>query len=145
MPNLDLILFHFLNDLSVAWSPIGLFAVFCASVLIWLLFTWYVWSLVWHKRGGVHEMIAVILGGAMAYLFNALVSLWWFRPRPFVNVLGVHQLIFHSAESKSFPSDHATLAFFLATLLVLHRPQWKWPAYIVAALIAIGRVVVGVH
>ena len=145
MFNLDLILFRFFNNLSVLWPPLGVVAVFCASVLIWLLFAWYVWSLMWRKRGGGHEMFAVILGGAMAYLFNAAVSLWWFRPRPFAALSNVHQLIYHSTASKSFPSDHATLAFFLATLLAIHRPQWRWRAYSVAAFIALGRVVVGVH
>jgi membrane-associated phospholipid phosphatase len=47
----------------------------------------------------------------------------------------------------SFPSGHATAAFTLATVLCLHvqTNAWRWTILTVATLVAISRIVVGVH
>jgi membrane-associated phospholipid phosphatase len=44
---------------------------------------------------------------------------------------------------KSFPSDHAALAFFFAYLLFKHNHS-GW-AFGLAGVVALGRVIVGVH
>lgn len=118
-------------------------AVFCAEPLVWLMLAWYVFAFVVVKRGWIREFLAVALGAGMVYLTNAAVSLWWYRPRPFLFDV-TERLVRVSAGSKSFPSDHASIAFFFAYLLVAHRRSW-WPAYILASLVALGRVGVGVH
>ncbi|MDP3986096.1 MAG: phosphatase PAP2 family protein [Candidatus Veblenbacteria bacterium] len=121
------------RDLSVA----------AASVFIWALIVWCFVALAWHKRGNLKDFFALVLGGSMVYLFNILVTFWWWRPRPFL-LHDIEPLIYVGSATKSFPSDHAALAFFLAYLLAAHRGLWRW-AYVVAALVAIGRVAVGVH
>lgn len=139
----DALLAQTLNSIVVVSPTLGAMAVFAASVLIWLLLLWYAVAFVFHRKGGPREFFALALGGSMVYLFNILISFWWWRPRPFL-AQGIEPLIQLGENTKSFPSDHTALAFFLAYLLVAHRRQWWW-AYFVAAAIALGRVVVGVH
>lgn len=140
--DLDLYLFHLLNDFALTNSNFGALAIIAASPLIYVLGVWYVVAFVWHKRGGMLDFFALALGGGLGYTFNKIVSILWFRPRPFITEHLV-PLIFPSSE-KSFPSDHATAAFFIATLLFCHKWSWWW-AYLLAVAVALGRVAIGVH
>lgn len=45
----------------------------------------------------------------------------------------------------SFPSNHAANSFAAATVLAMACPAWRWPAFVIAALVAYSRVYVGVH
>lgn len=85
------------------------------------------------------------LAGAAAYLVNFLISLAYFRPRPCGALIGVHKLINRTCSDKSFPSDHASLAFAAAFSIVYVRPVLGSVLLVMAALVAWGRVFVGVH
>jgi len=98
---------------------------------------------VFHKKSGLKDFWALVLGSGMVYLFNIVISLRWFRPRPFID-FDITPLIHVSTASKSFPSDHAAIAFFLAYLLWQHNKKWWW-AFLLAAAVSLGRVMVGVH
>lgn len=118
-------------------------AVLAAVPLIWAMAGWYLVAFVWHKHGGLRELIALTMGACAAYVSNALVAQVWFRLRPFTAGAAT-LLISQPAALKSFPSDHATIAFFIAVLLTAHRRGW-WVSFLLAALVALGRVAVGVH
>jgi undecaprenyl-diphosphatase len=82
-------------------------------------------------------------GGALAVavVLSKLVD----RPRPFVaDPARVHLLVKHAADP-GFPSDHATAAFAIATVLCLYDRRAGIAALIAAVLLAIDRVAVGVH
>ncbi len=67
------------------------------------------------------------------------------RPRPFVaDPGGVHLFAAHAADA-SFPSDHATAAFAIATAVLLRDRRWGTFVLALAALLAAGRVAIGVH
>jgi undecaprenyl-diphosphatase len=67
------------------------------------------------------------------------------RPRPFVtHPHTIHLLIKHAADP-GFPSDHATGSFAIATALWLRSRRWGALAFLLAALLSIGRVALGVH
>lgn len=138
----------YLSDLlftAASRSPyLGMFGIFAASVLIWLLFAWYVVAFVFHKKGWVREFLAFSLGMVAIYMFNFAMIYWWFRIRPFV-AENYTPLINVYAQTKSFPSDHTAIAFFLAFLLGAHKRSWAPIAYVLAGLVGIGRVLVGVH
>lgn len=123
---------------------LAMFGIFAASVLIWLMFGWYVWAFVFHKKGWIREFLAFALGVVAIYFFDFLMIFWWFRIRPFV-AENYTPLINVYAQTKSFPSDHSAIAFFLAYLLAAHKRSWAAVAYTLAGLVAIGRVLVGVH
>jgi undecaprenyl-diphosphatase len=85
------------------------------------------------------------LAAAAAYLGNFLFSLIYFRPRPCGVLLGVHKLINKVCTDKSFPSDHSSLAFAAAFSVIYVRPLLGSVLLVMAALVAWGRVFVGVH
>src|SRR4051812_10675028 len=66
------------------------------------------------------------------------------RPRPFVADSHVHLFLAH-APDPGFPSDHATAAFAIAAVLIARLGRRALPVLIAAALLAVARVLVGVH
>ena len=67
------------------------------------------------------------------------------RPRPFVtDPAGVHLFVRHAADP-GFPSDHATPAFTIATAVFLHDRRWGGVLLALAAVLAAGRVALGLH
>ncbi|MGH2458210.1 MAG: phosphatase PAP2 family protein [Chloroflexota bacterium] len=92
------------------------------------------------KRAALAAAAALIGGLVVAFVIAHLVQV----PRPFV-AHHVDLLIQHSATDSSFPSDHATASFAVASTALARRMPWRWPLLIAAALVAIARVYVGVH
>ncbi|GAA1713350.1 hypothetical protein GCM10009765_73040 [Fodinicola feengrottensis] len=106
------------------------------------------WWRVRRERDGYRSMAGVLatgLSGVVAlavssYLLGPLIN----RPRPFVAMPHVLQLLPHAADS-SFPSDHAMVAGALAAgILLIHR-RLGLVAVVFACLLAFARVYVGVH
>lgn len=66
------------------------------------------------------------------------------RPRPSSVILGLQPK--HKASDKfSLPSGHTAAAFLFATLLSFYYPVWFYVFFSVASLIALTRVLLGVH
>ena len=79
--------------------------------------------------------LAFMAAGITEYALKHLVA----RPRPVVGVTpGVLEL-------DSFPSGHATSVFAVATVLGAFYPRLRWPLYMVAGAIAVGRVYLARH
>jgi undecaprenyl-diphosphatase len=81
----------------------------------------------------------------LALIGNYLFSLIVFRPRPFVALRDVAQLVDMPAAYKSFPSDHTSLAFAIAFSVLMFRRGLGIALLACAALIGLARVYVGVH
>jgi undecaprenyl-diphosphatase len=82
---------------------------------------------------------------AIALAIGKIVSDVVQRPRPFVSrPHAMHALIAHAADP-GFPSDHSLAAFAIATTLVLRLRPIGLAALVGAALLAVGRVGLGVH
>jgi undecaprenyl-diphosphatase len=96
------------------------------------------------KRAAVslHAAVAAALALAGNFLFSLFVI---FRPRPFVALRGVTQLIDIPTGYKSFPSDHASIAFAIAFSVLFFRPRTGAALLACAFLVGFGRVYVGVH
>jgi undecaprenyl-diphosphatase len=93
------------------------------------------------SRAAVLAAAATPLALVLAQVVSRLVD----RPRPFVDHAGqVHLFAKHAADA-GFPSDHATASFAIATALVLYNRRWGSVALAFAALLAAGRVGIGVH
>ena len=93
------------------------------------------------RAAAAAAVLSAGLGLAAAKLISELVD----RARPFVaDAHGVHLFSAHAADP-GFPSDHATAAFAIATALVLRKRGWGVVALVAAAILALGRVALGVH
>ena len=91
------------------------------------------------KLGALAATISAFLG----LLVNRLIAAAWDRPRPYET----HPNVYHLSNSHdpSFPSDHASAAFGIAFGVFFFAPGVGALFLVVAALIAIGRVLIGAH
>lgn len=88
----------------------------------------------------------MVLASALAFATNSVIALLYFRPRPFLSLPDVHQLIsLHFLNSKSFPSDHTAISFAMAMMVAFAYPKLGVAAFLVAFLIGVSRIFVGVH
>lgn len=92
------------------------------------------------RRGAVSAAFALALALLAAKLLSGVVD----RDRPFVAHHDIRLLI-HHAKDAGFPSDHATGAFAIANALLLRNRLAGTIAVLLAALVAVARVVVGAH
>lgn len=134
-----------LNDIAFRVSWIGIFFIACATWLIWVLaaLTAVAVAKSWLNVG--KKILVGALGGGGLFLGASLLLHSIFpRLRPFVDH-AVIPLVHKSVDDPSFPSEHAGMAFALATALFLYDKRLGALAYVLAALVAVGRVAVGVH
>ncbi|HEX5593389.1 MAG TPA: phosphatase PAP2 family protein [Solirubrobacterales bacterium] len=93
------------------------------------------------RRVSPAAVLSAGLGLAVGKVISELVD----RARPFVaDPHGVHLFAGHAADP-GFPSDHATAAFAIAVAILLRKRGWGIAALVLAAVLAIGRVALGVH
>lgn len=102
----------------------------------------FVWKKSWTHKLQLLFIFAIFV--TISYLLIHFVfHLIWPRLRPFDGLGEVNKLI--DTFGLSFPSRHAMLFFLIATVISWIRPKIGIWFFIVAILIAIGRVLVGVH
>ncbi|MBI4652688.1 phosphatase PAP2 family protein [Candidatus Kuenenbacteria bacterium] len=96
------------------------------------------------KRKKIQLIILAFSSTVLAWLLNHLISLMYFRPRPFVSHNNIFLLIQHN-QDKSFPSDHTTIAFALGLSIYLFNKKLGILALICAFFIAFARIFSGLH
>jgi undecaprenyl-diphosphatase len=141
---MDVTLLHALNGFAFRHDgfedPVTLYesasqALFLALVVVLAV------SGGWRRRAAGAAVLGAGLGLAVAQVLSRLVD----RPRPFVaDPSGVHLFASHAADA-SFPSDHATAAFAIATAIFLRDRRLGAVVLAFAIVLAAGRVAVGVH
>jgi undecaprenyl-diphosphatase len=93
------------------------------------------------RRAAVAAAASTALALLVAHFLSSAID----RPRPFVaHPSTIHAFIAHAADP-SFPSDHATAAFAIATAVALRLRAWGGILLVMAAVLAAGRVFLGVH
>ncbi len=95
------------------------------------------------------KAVRVVLEVALVLAISDMVAFRIFKPiferaRPYHDLTNA---ILRTSEhvGPSFPSNHATNSFAVATLIVLYYPRLALPLFLLAALISYSRVYVGVH
>lgn len=99
----------------------------------------------WPRWSMRPRAVRTILAALVVLAVNGLIGLAWDRPRPFV--AGVGQAWIAHAATGSFPSDHLTLQWTVAGMLLLDRRTRRWGT-VVALLglpMAWARIYLGVH
>jgi undecaprenyl-diphosphatase len=90
-------------------------------------------------------VVAAVSSAVIALGIGKVISELVDRARPFVlDSGGVHIFSAHTPDP-SFPSDHATASFAIATAIFLRHRSWGIVALVAAAVLSVGRVALGVH
>jgi undecaprenyl-diphosphatase len=93
------------------------------------------------RRAGTAAAASLALAVVVAHFVSSAVD----RPRPFVaHAATIHAFIPHAADP-SFPSDHSTAAFAVATAVALRMRPLGAVLLVLAAVLAAGRVFLGLH
>lgn len=89
--------------------------------------------------------LRALLATVAALVLNWVLGHLWFHPRPFM--LGLAENVLNHAPDSSFPSDHATIMFTVALVLLRDRAVRPFGVLIGIAALATawGRVYLGVH
>lgn len=146
----DLHWFHVINGWTSISSLLNRLAVIFAKdapeiwiVIFLLLWLWPPLKANRSRRAVVYAAVAGVIALVISYVLSHAFP---YRPRPFAYLPPeqIHQLLAHAKDS-SFPSDHAAGSFAFAIGLFYARARDGWWALLLAALVAVARVMVGVH
>jgi undecaprenyl-diphosphatase len=102
----------------------------------------------WWRKGDRqhtrHVLIAAGFSFVLGLAINQLILLFVHRIRPYD--AGISHLLIERSADPSFPSDHATATFAIATAFLMHgmRRMGFW-FLVAAALVAFSRVYIGTH
>jgi undecaprenyl-diphosphatase len=125
-----------LDSMMTATTQFGVSFLVLLVVLQW-----------WSKRERLHVRHACVAAG-LSFLIglglNQIILLFVHRVRPYD--AGISHLIVNRSADWSFPSDHATATFAIATAFLLHGIRRRALVFLAAALlVCVSRVYVGTH
>jgi undecaprenyl-diphosphatase len=87
--------------------------------------------------------VAVLVAGILARLVTPVVKDLVDRARPAALLGDVH--VREHPGGLGYPSSHTAIAVALAVVVAGCFPRARWPAFLVAALVALARMYMGVH
>lgn len=150
--NLDQSLFIFLNGLHATWlDPI---MWWLSDKLIWIPLYAFILYLIIKKYQW--RSVGILLSVALLIAASDQVSVWFkygferFRPTHTEGLKEqIHTLNGYFGGAYGFVSSHASNSFALATMtsffLAPHYKNYRWVAFIWAALVSYSRIYLGVH
>jgi undecaprenyl-diphosphatase len=140
--HLDYIVFQWINHLAISERFLNPFMELLAGGAEYLFFVGIIFY--WFFQKSQRRMVVTAcISACVALSINVLIGMFFYRDRPFVTH-HVNWLIPH-IRNASFPSDHATAAFVIATAIWLWKKRDGWIWLFLAAGIALSRVWTGVH
>ncbi|MBN1237218.1 MAG: phosphatase PAP2 family protein [Gammaproteobacteria bacterium] len=108
---------------------------------------WYaliaVLPVVYGARGSM-PAAHLALTGAVGLLLYKMIKRRAVRERPFVTHSAIH-CASAPLDRYSFPSGHTLHAVSFTIVTVGHFPEWVWPLSVLTSLIALSRVILGLH
>lgn len=142
----DTKILYFLNGIVGKSAFLDGVIIFFASYLPYVLIVVFL-LLLYRSRRSIKKNITVfflIVVPAVIARFGAveLIRFFYHRPRPFL-ILQLHPLLLSS--NWSFPSGHAAFFFAFAMAIYLYNKKWGILFLIAASVVALCRVVAGVH
>jgi undecaprenyl-diphosphatase len=140
---MDVTLFEMINNLAGKFPALDALMLFSAKYLLVLFaITLAIFYLTFQANqqrmaflAGVSTLIALGIAQIIAFLDS--------RPRPYVN--HVAHLLVAQTKDPSFPSDHATFCFAIATMIWLYNRKVGGILLALAVLVGLSRVYVGTH
>lgn len=145
--NINLIVFHFINNLAGKNGNIDGLLIFSSKYLTYIMFAAvcyiFLLGIIKHHKtyryGAIHTFLLMAIGLGI----NALLGLVAYIPRPFINH-HVHLLYPHIPDS-SFPSDHATVSMSMAAGLRWINKPIGWIFMVLSIWVGFSRIYVGHH
>lgn len=107
----------------------------------WLLLAGMLLLFARNRKTGMALLLAICIE---VLLCNILLKPMVARERPFV-LNPAMQLLITLPQDYSFPSGHAAVSFASATVLWIRNNRWRFPATILAIVIAFSRLYLYVH
>jgi len=147
----DVKIFEAINGLASQSKVIDLLGIFFAKYFAYLLVLFLLSFFFWPKKDRIKNraMILVSVTAALVarFVVKTIITLFYNRPRPYMNLSFAHKLISVSpAENlQSFPSGHAIFFFALSTVIYCFNKKLGIFFLICSAIISIARVFAGVH
>ncbi len=142
MLQFDVYFFYLLNSVAGQYPIIDAAIIFFAEMALPLL---CLMGVLFLRPWRWNNIVVLFLSMAAAWSTNALIGMFFFRQRPYVDLENTHLLIGTTFGSKSFPSDHTVLSFAFAFALFLIHKKLGVAALIIAFLIGLSRIMAGVH
>jgi undecaprenyl-diphosphatase len=136
-------IFKLINSFAGKWPALDNVMIFLSksAILIVIGLLCYLWIQKGSERK--HTAFYIVLTLILALGGNFIIHQFYYHARPFVNH-HVTKLISHSSDS-SFVSDHGTLVFSTALILLLRKDSLGMFSLVWAILVGISRIFVGVH
>lgn len=148
MVKADVSLFYAVNNLAGKHPALDSFMILISKygpvvfglILLWLWF---------HKgpdeklEGSRKTVIYAVLSALFALGINQIIGFFYFRPRPYAE--HAVRLLVDRSPDPSFPSDHSTGGFSLASAIFIGDRKLGLFSLGFAALLAFSRVYVGAH
>jgi undecaprenyl-diphosphatase len=147
--SIDRALFNVLNGIALRWGPLDtlirvlmndyVLTTALALVLFGLWFTGSAQEREDHQKALFRSVTAVGLGNGVVKALNLV----YYRSRPFA--FEPVRLLFYRPSDSSFPSNATLVGFALATVVWYANRRAGRLMYVVAATLALTRVIGGVH
>jgi undecaprenyl-diphosphatase len=117
--------------------------IFCAR---WLIYLFIPFALLERRSPAMrHAVYEATWTALLAFSISTLLASVLGRIRPFLANIGVHALVSPNLQAGSFPSSHTAIAIGVATALAFADTRVGIVAFIMAFLVAFGRVAAGMH
>ncbi|MFH0846334.1 MAG: phosphatase PAP2 family protein [Patescibacteria group bacterium] len=135
--------FYLFNNLALKSEVFDTFAIFCADWLVWWMIVFFIF-IFFYKKIALNKFFVSSFSVLTVWGIAKIVKEFYFSPRPFV-ILEKVNLLFSHGLNDSMPSGHTVLVFALAVAVFKYNKIISAPFFLGAVLIALSRVVVGVH
>ncbi|MED3561862.1 undecaprenyl-diphosphatase [Bacillus xiapuensis] len=144
MSHLNIEAFRAINDLGKNNSFLDHIAVFFAEYMLYFLILGMV--VYWFTRKDKNRMMIILamISVVVAEVLGKIAGKFYSHFQPFAVLPHVNKLINHAIDN-SFPSDHSIIFFSICFLFLLVRKKEGWLWILLACLVAVSRVMVGVH
>ncbi len=143
--NIDLKIFHLLNNLSGHSAISDFIIVFFASYMAWLILIIFLILIFWELfsfREKILDLFMTVFSGFISLGIVKIILFFYHRPRPF---LAIHTPKLFDVTTYSFPSAHSSFFFAFAFSIYFYNKKWGIYFLILTTLMTIGRVISGVH
>lgn len=144
MTDLNLVWFHFINDMAGKNFILDTVMIFAAKYIVYIfgLYLVYIWlARSKYRQGVLFAVYAALLGLGI----NSIIGLFYFHPRPFMIPTGT--LLIAYASETSFPSDHATIMFSIALMFLAFKDLRRSGSilFIFSFISGLARIYAGLH